>query len=123
MREARRLFRFCLVNGSLDEARVRQIVQRVLESKRRDGHVLLSRFLRLVRLDRSRHTAEVESATVLPPDLQAGVKAGLAQVYGPGLSISFVESPALIGGMRIRVGNDVYDGSVRAKLAALERRF
>jgi F-type H+-transporting ATPase subunit delta len=122
-REARQLFRLCLVNGSLDEARVQKVVQGVLQSKRRGGYLLLSRLLRLVKIDRSRHTAEVESATSLPPDLQASVRAGLARVYGPGISISFAQSPALIGGMRIRVGSDVYDGSVKAGLEALENSF
>jgi len=121
MREARRLFRLCLVNESLDEKRVRLVVRRVLESKRRGAHVLLSRFLRLVKLDRSRHTAEVESATLLPADLQARVQADLARLYGPGTSVSFAQSPALIGGMRIKVGSDVYDGSVKAGLEALEQ--
>jgi len=39
----------------------------------------------------------------------------LATLYGPGLNASFTHSPALIGGVRIRVGSDVYDGSVRGK--------
>ena len=122
-RDARRLFRLCLVNGRLDEARVRQVVQGVLQAQRRGAHFLLSRFLRLVKLDRARHTAEVASATALPADLQASVQAGLAQVYGPGLMISFAQSPALIGGMRIKVGSDVYDGSVKAGLDALQKSF
>jgi F-type H+-transporting ATPase subunit delta len=59
----------------------------------------------------------------LPPDLQAGIEAGLKRRYGPGLSTAFAHRPALIGGMRIQVGSDVYDGSVRAGLAALEKSF
>jgi F-type H+-transporting ATPase subunit delta len=121
--EARRLFRLCLVDGSLDEVRVRRVVQAILEAKRRGCYALLSNFLRWVKRDRSRHAAEVESATPLPPDLQANVATGLDRVYGPGLSISFAQDPALIGGMRIRVASDLYDGSVRAGLAALEKRF
>jgi F-type H+-transporting ATPase subunit delta len=39
------------------------------------------------------------------------------------VSTSFAENPALIGGMRVRVGSDVYDGSVRTALLALEERF
>jgi len=122
-RDARRLFRLCLVNGFLDEIRVRQVVRTILESNRRGGHALLSGFLRWVNLDKARHTAEVESDAALPTDLQASVAAGLDQVYGPGISTSFSQNAALIGGMRIRVASDVYDGSVRAGLAALEKRF
>ena len=122
-REARRLFRLCLVNGSLDERRVQQVVQSLLASKRRGAYALLANFLRWVKLDRSRHTAEVESAADLPADLRTSVVAGLSRVYGPGMSTSFSQNPALIGGMRIRVASDVYDGSIKAGLAALEKQF
>jgi F-type H+-transporting ATPase subunit delta len=121
--EAKQLLRLCIVNGSLDEDRVRQVVQRVLESKRRGSLTLATHFERLVRLDRSRHTATVESAAPLPPDLKANVQAGLERIYGPRIITSFAESPALIGGMRIKVGSDVYDGSLKAALTALENSF
>ncbi len=122
-REAKRLFRMCLVKGLLDDGRVRKVVQRVVEARRRGSPALLSHFLYLVRLDRARHTAEVESAVPLPADLQAGIQARLARAYGPGMSASFVHNPALICGMRIKVGSDVYDGSIRSGLAALEKSF
>ncbi len=122
-REAKRLFRFCLVNGLLDATRTRQVVQRIIDAKRRRGLALLSHFQRLVKLDSARHTAEVESAVPLPEDLRARVQAGLAGTYGPGINASFAHNPGLIGGMRIKVGSDVYDGSVRARLAELEKEF
>ena len=122
-RQAKRLFGLCLVNELLDEGRVRQVVQQVIEANRRDGPALLSRFLYLVKLDRARHTAEVESAAPLPADLQESVQSDLERAYGPGISASFEQNPALIGGVRIQVGSDVYDGSVRGALAALERSF
>jgi len=121
--EAKHLYRLCLVDGSLDEDRVRQVVRRVLESRQRGSFALLSHFRRLVKLDCARHTATVESATPLSADLQTSVSSDLERVYGPRLSISFARKPALIGGMRIKVGSDVYDSSVKAKLAALETRL
>jgi len=121
--EAKHLYRLCLVDGSLDEDRVRHVVRRVLESKQRGSFALLSHFRRLVKLDCARHTATVESATPLPGDFQTSVSSDLERVYGPKLSISFADNPALIGGMRIKVGSDVYDSSVKARLAALERAF
>ena len=122
-RDARQLFRLCLDEGSLHEDRVRQAVQGVLEAKRRGGLKLLSYFQHLVKLERARHRAEVESATALPDKLRANVLSNLDRLYGPGLSTSFVLDPSLIGGMRIRVGSDVYDGSVRAELASLQKSF
>jgi len=122
-RNARQLLRLCLVNGALDENRVRLVVQHILRSKRRGYLVLLSHFQRLLALDRAAHTAEVESAELLSADLQARVQAQLSNLYGAGINTSFAQNPALIAGMRVKVGSDVYDGSVRAGLVALERSF
>jgi F-type H+-transporting ATPase subunit delta len=122
-RQAKRLYRMCLQGGLLDEGRVRQVVQRVLTAHQRDCLALLEVFYRLVRLDRDQHSAQIDSAGPLSADMQSGLRAGLERVYGPGIITSFVERPALIGGVRIKVGSDVYDGSVKGRLAALEARF
>jgi F-type H+-transporting ATPase subunit delta len=122
-RTAKQLFRLCLVNGRLDEDRVRQAVRRMAESKRRGSLALLAHFRRLVKLESAQHTAAVESAQPLSADLRNRVQASLEAVYGPGMNTLFAPNPALIGGMRIKVANDVYDGSVLGGLAALEKRF
>lgn len=122
-REARHLYRLCRTNGSLDENRVRQVVGGILNSKRRGYLALASEFERLVKLETVKRVARVESATPLAEDLKANVAASLTRLYGPGLKTSFSESPALIGGMRIKIGSDVYDGTVKAGLAALEKAF
>ncbi len=122
-REAKELFRSCLINGLLDDGRVRQAVQKVIEVKPRGYVAILSHFQRLVKLDLDRRTAKVESAVSLDSDLQANIQAGLSRLYGAGLNISFAQNPTLIGGLRIKVGSDVYDGSIQARLAALEQSF
>lgn len=121
--EAKRLYRFCLVNGLLDENRVRQVAQRVVAAKDREGPAILSHFLRLVKLDHAAHTAIVESATALPAELQSTITNGLKRRYGAALVAEFSQRAELIGGVRVQVGCDVYDGSVRAKLAELARSF
>jgi F-type H+-transporting ATPase subunit delta len=122
-RAARQLYRLCLVNATLDESRVRQTAHRIAQSKRRGTLPILASFQRLVRLDRDRHTAIVESATALSDSLQQGIRADLKRLYGDGLDMTFRPSPALIGGIRIKVGSNVYDGSVRGRLAALQARW
>lgn len=122
-RASRKLFRLCVVRGVLDEARARQVVRRIAASRRRGSLALLWNFRRLVRLDRDRHTAVVESATPLGTGLRERLSADLARIHGPGLRASFEQNPALIGGVRITIGSDVYDGSLRARLAALAARL
>ena len=122
-RDAKQLFRSTLVNGLMDEGRVRSVVQKVLEQKPRGYMAILGHFTRLVKLEQDRRAAKVESAVALTPDQQSGVSANLQKLYGNGLNLSFHVNPALVGGLRVRVGSDVYDGSVSARLQELEESF
>jgi F-type H+-transporting ATPase subunit delta len=122
-REAKELFRTCMVNGLMDESRVRLAVQEVVKAKPRGYVGILSHFQRLVKLEVQRRTARIESAVPLDASIQGQVQAGLIRHYGAGLSIAFAQKPALLGGLRIQVGSDVYDGSVQARLAALAESF
>jgi F-type H+-transporting ATPase subunit delta len=120
---AKRLFGLCLVNDRLDEDRVCEVEKRVAGIGRRDFGVILKHFRRLVKLDRAQHAANIESATPLPSDLRIDLLASLAHRYGPGLTPTFTIRPSLIGGVRIQVGSDVYDRTVLARLAAIEKGF
>jgi len=122
-RVGKELFRSCLVNGMLDESRVRSAVQRTIQLKPRGYLAILTHFQRLVKLELERHTARIDSAFPLPDDLKANVQASLVRAYGPGLNISYGQNAALIGGMRLKVGSDVYDGSIQARLVALRQSF
>jgi F-type H+-transporting ATPase subunit delta len=122
-REARQLFRSCFVNGLLDENRVRQAIKLLSEKKPRGYVEILSRLHRLVKLDLEQRAARVESATALSGDLQNEVANDIKRKYGGGVSISFSQNPALIGGLRIQVGSDLYDGSVKTRLEKLEESF
>jgi F-type H+-transporting ATPase subunit delta len=122
-RDAKQLFRSCVNNGLLDENRVREAVQAVITQKPRGFMSILAQLQRLVKLDLARRTAKVESAVALLPEQQAAVQASLSRKYGAGLNVSFAQDPALLGGLRIQVGSDVYDGSVRARLENLSEAF
>jgi len=122
-RDAKQLFRSCRVNEVLDEAKVRQTVQAVIARKPRGYNGILSHFHRLVKLEIDRRAASVESAVVLTPAQQTAIQQNLANRYGAGLNIAFGQNPALIGGLRIKVGSDVYDGSIQARLNALAESF
>ena len=122
-RAARQLYRRCVVNGALDEGRVRLVARRLAGSRRLAALPVLASFQRLVRLDLDRHTARIESATPLAGPLRDDIVQRLSARYGPLVNLSFRDDPALIGGMRIRVASHVYDGTIRARLNALTARF
>jgi len=119
-RDAKTLFSACVVDGVLNEDRVRQAVGKVVEGKPRGYVAILQHFQRLVKLDLDKRTAKVESAVELSAEMQASVKANLEKKYGAGLNLSFSVNPELIGGLRIQVGSSVYDGSVQGRLTQLK---
>ena len=119
-RDAKKLFRAVQVNGVLDEGKAGQAVDEVLRLKPRGYVGILTHFQRLVKLDFDRRNARVESVIALDDAQQNSVKSALAKRYGAGLNFTFAQNPALIGGMRIKVGSDVFDGSIQSRLAQLE---
>ena len=124
-RDARQLFRLCLVDGSLDEARVRQVVQRVDRGgPARRARASCRGFSAWCGSTEPGTAPTWTSAAPLPADVRGRIEAALvAAATGRRSTTSFAENPALIGGVRVKVGSDVYDGSVRASLAALASRF
>jgi F-type H+-transporting ATPase subunit delta len=119
-RDAKSLFRSTQVNGVLNEDKARQAVDAVLAEQPRGYVGILSHFQRLLKLDIARRAALVESVTALDDAQQSSVKSALTQRYGAGLTFTFKQNPALIGGMRIKVGSDVFDGSIQSRLAQLQ---
>lgn len=119
-RTSRQLFRVCMVNGKLDESRVRLVVNKIATGKPRGFLPMLESFSALVRNEVESQRAVVESATFLNADLQSNLKASLSQKYGRELSLEFHIKPELLGGVRVKVGSDVWDGSVKARLEALK---
>ena len=122
-RSSRQLFRVCLVNGKLDESRVREVVSKVAEAKPRGFVAILEAFSKLIRAEVERQQALVESATDLDATLRQQLQQSLNAKYGRELSLQFSVKPELLGGIRVRVGSDVWDGSVKARLETLRSQL
>lgn len=120
---ARRLFRLCQTSGRLDEAKLRQVVASLIESKPRDYRGVLEALRRLTRVEIQKRMVTIESATELDQSTRQRVVAGLASQYGSNLDVHYKVTPSLLGGLRIRVGNDVFDGSVQGRLDRFASAF
>jgi len=119
IRTARQFLQRTLVDGKLDESRARLIVKRIKEGKPRGYAGILDAYVNLVRLEMEKRHAVIESATELDGALKDRIRQDLTARYGDDLSYDFRVVPELLGGTRIRVGSDVWDGSVKARLARL----
>jgi F-type H+-transporting ATPase subunit delta len=120
---ARRLFGICQTDGRFDEAKLRKVIASLIETAPRDYKAILAALQRLTRLELERREVTVESAVALDEETRGRVVAGLAKQYGPDLVVQYKTTPDLLGGLRIRVGNDVFDGSVQGRLVRLANAF
>jgi F-type H+-transporting ATPase subunit delta len=120
---ARRLFGLCQTHGRFDEVKLKAVVTRLIDTKPRDFKAILAAIQRLTRLEIERRQVTVESASEIDAATRTRVANGLANQYGPDLVIQYQIEPALLGGLRIRVGNDVFDGSVKGRLERLAAAF
>ncbi len=123
LRHARALFQTCAKDGKLDLDRVKTIVKRVGEEKPRGYLGILTAFQRLVRLDLEKRHAIIESAVELSQELKDDVLKNLKARYGDDVTSEFKVVPDLLGGMRVRVGSDIWDGSVKTRLDRLSQAF
>ena len=120
---SRGLLRASLINGQLDTERIAALVKSLVEKKPRNYIRVLENFLRLLRLEVEKRHARIESASELSPWISSKIASNLKRKYGNELTIEFLVNENLIGGMRIRVGSDVWDGSVRNRLQRLQQQL
>ncbi len=119
---ARKWFAFCRDGGRLDENRMREVAKQIAALRPRNHRAILQFLHKLVELDERRRTALVESAVPLGAE-EAELRNRLLARFGDDLKIQVVSNPALLGGLRIKVGSDLWDGSVQGRLDALQRSF
>jgi len=122
-RLAKQLFKSCQIDDQLKADRVRKAVSLLIEQKPRGYFGILQNLQRLVKLDEASRSARVESAVALGQAQQQDVRNSLKRLKGGDVTVAFATNPGLIGGMRVKIGDDVYDGSVRTRLTALSDNF
>ncbi len=126
-KEARKLSKQLLQKsfseGKLDAVKVKGAVEEVIATKPRDYLAALKNFHRLIRLEVEKRHAIIESAVPLSGEIVRGIVATLFASDGFDMTTEFRVNPELLGGLRIKIGSNVWDGSIQNRLARLEQSF
>ncbi|HEY4273812.1 MAG TPA: F0F1 ATP synthase subunit delta [Candidatus Udaeobacter sp.] len=120
---SRKMLQASFTDGQLDPGRISSLVDSLIAKKPRNYINVLKNYRRLLRLELEKRHATVEASSEVDPAIRSEIVANLKSKYGNDLSTEFHVDPQLLGGMRIRVGNDVWDGSVRNRLERLEHEL
>jgi F-type H+-transporting ATPase subunit delta len=121
--QSRTLLRSSFTDGQLDRGKIESLVNSLIAKKPRNYMGVLENFKRLLRLEVEKRHARIESATELNPETTAQIVANLKRKYGQDLMTESVVNPEVLGGIRIRVGSDVWDGTVRNRLERLQQQL
>lgn len=117
---AKKYFRACLLpDGSLNEQGLRDITHLLASEKPRGYLATLVRLQKLIEMATHERTVTVESATPLP-DQGESIFRELEARFGKASRNDYKENPSLLGGLRIRRGSNIWDGSLSSRLDRLK---
>jgi len=118
---AKKYFRACRrPDGSVDEGGLKEVITLLAKEKPRNYIKVMSQMARLLEIALEENSVRVESATPLA-DKGASIFASLEHLHGKASRTSYEENPALLGGLRIRRGNNIWDGSLSGRLDRLQQ--
>jgi F-type H+-transporting ATPase subunit delta len=120
---SREMLRASFTDGQLDPGRISSLVDSLIAKKPRHYIDVLKNYQRLLRLELEKRQARVETASEVDSATSSELVTNLKKKYGNDLTAEFVVNPELLGGMRIRVGSDVWDGTVRNRLERLQQEL
>ena len=120
---SRKMLQASFTDGQLDLGRIASLVDSVIAEKPRNYIDVLKNYKRLLRLEVEKRHATIETASQVDPAIRSEIATNLKSKYGDDLTTDFHVDPQLLGGMRIRVGSDVWDGSVRNRLERLQHEL
>ena len=93
----------------------------VTRSRGRSVETALDELADLAAQRRSRFVAQVRVARPLEPQQEARLAAGLERLYGRRVQLQVDVDPAVLGGISVRIGDEVLDGTVQRNLEAVRR--
>lgn len=112
-----------LLDGKVAPVTLALVERAVLSPRGRTLERVLEEFLTLAAQRRSRLVARVTSAVPLSDDQQSRLAASLAREFGTEVRLQVVVDRSLVGGLTVRVGDELIDASVARQLDTAHRKL
>ena len=116
---ARQLFKMSMVDGVLSAERVTGVLEYLEKHRPPQTLAVLKAYQRLVTLEVARGQAVVEHAGSIDDSLLGAIAASMTRRYSRPVTSIARRNDALLAGLRVRIGDDVYESSVAGQLATL----
>ncbi|MGE9297025.1 MAG: F0F1 ATP synthase subunit delta [Puniceicoccales bacterium] len=107
-------------DGQASDERVKAVLEALAQDPPREHKLLLKLYAKFLEVEINRGRARVEYAGPISDDVIAGIEKKFTAEYNRKVVAEAKENPKLIAGVRVTVGDDVYDSSVASRLATLE---
>ena len=116
---AKKLVELSRDNGVVTEAKVSEVLAGLKQVKPRHRLLVLKTYLQFIRKAIAEQTAVVATPGALGADALAAIESNFSSLYGRPITAVTQEDSSLIAGVRVRIGDDVYDASVAGRLKRL----
>jgi len=116
---ARQLFKMSLVDGIVSADRVSGVLAYVEKHRPANPVMVLKAYARLIATELAKGEAVVEHAGAINAATLAAIAAAMSSKYNRTVTATARPNPALLAGLRVQVGDDVYESSVAGQLAVL----
>ncbi len=116
---ARQLFKLSLVDGRLSSEQVAGVLGYVEKTQGGNAVAILKAYQRLIATEIAKGVAVIEHSGPVSEATLASIAASLSKRYSRPVTTTTKAAPALLAGLRVRIGDDVYESSVSGQLATL----
>lgn len=116
---AKQLLQLSLENGVVSAERVAGVLEYLEKNPPASPQLVLAAYRKLIAAELAKGEARVEHAGPVTAESLSAIAAALGKRYGRPVVASATPNPALLAGLRVRIGDDIFESSVSGQLAAL----
>jgi F-type H+-transporting ATPase subunit delta len=117
--QAKRFFQLSLVDGLVSTDRVEGVLQYIEKHQPANAVLVLKHYHRLIAAELSKSLAVVEHGGSLDARILNNIAATFTERYKRSINAVSVPKPSLIAGLRVKIGDDVFESSISSRLEAL----